>query len=539
MKKKFISEEYIFCAFFIFVQLIGTILKINTQVDNTIHLTKINVLTTLLISIIVAVPISKLLKKMLLIFDGKKKTLDTMKEKCPLNIEKRQWAYIWGGMFLLWLLYFLSFYPGIFAYDIENQWGQYFGEFGYSTYHPIIHTLLMGNVIEIGAKIGGDYNKGVVLYSLIQLIILSGGVSYVLYYMRRIIRSKMIYFIAALYFMLFPVWPFLGISTTKDVFFSIFFLISFVFLLDACFSGFSKRNIILIILNLTLALLFRNNTIYGLVLVIIFLCVIILCNKAVRKKSLCFIGIFLVSIIMAKGIDKGLINLTSASEGSVAEMLSIPCQQIARVYSEDKETLTSKEKKEIVQYIPKNNIVNYRYQLSDPIKGFLNTELIEKDWKSFFTLWGKLGLKYPKEYLEATLCNTLPLWYIWDESMVTVHGVYLESSVKDVTDGKVVRDSKLPRLKNYFEKLFSKGYILKFPIVNLLFVPASYIWIIIAMSFLLIKNKQYEYLLLPIFLLSYAVTLLAGPCILPRYCMNFMLCVPLLLSFVGKMMRER
>ena len=357
--------------------------------------------------------------------------------------------------------------------------------------------------------------------------------------MRQLIRSKTIYFIAVLYFVLFPVWPFLGISTTKDTYFSIFFLLSFVFLLDSCFSNVSKRNVILIILNLTLALLFRNNAIYGLVLVIIFLCIFILCNKALRKKSLCFIGIFLVSVIMAKGIDSGLIKLTNASEGSMAEMLSIPCQQIARVYSEDQEELTLEERNEIYQYIPEDNIVNYKYQLSDPIKGYLNTELIKKDWKRFLDLWGELGLKYPREYLEATLCNTLPLWYVWDESIVSIHGVYLESTVKDVTDGKVVRNSKLPEVQNIFTDLFSKGYILEFPIIKLLFVPALYLWIIIAISFLIIKYRKYEYLLLPIFLLAYTVTLLAGPCILPRYCMNFMLCVPVLLACVGKIMREK
>ena len=121
MKKKIISEEYIFCVLFIFVQLVGTILKINTQVDNTIHMTKINIFITFLMSIIVAYPISMLLKKMLLIFAGKKKTFGTVKKKSLLNIKKEQWVYIWVGVFLLWLPYFLSFYPGIFAYDIENQ----------------------------------------------------------------------------------------------------------------------------------------------------------------------------------------------------------------------------------------------------------------------------------------------------------------------------------------------------------------------------------------------------------------------------------
>jgi hypothetical protein len=150
-----------------------------------------------------------------------------------------------------------------------------------------------------------------------------------------------------------------------------------------------------------------------------------------------------------------------------------------------------------------------------------------------------LGKRYPREYLEAVLCNTLPLWYVWDDSIVSIKGCYMEYLFKDVTSGQVVKNSQLPRLEKFLTNTYAKGYILEFPIISLLFAPALYVWIIVGIGFILMKYKQYKYLVLPIFLLGYTSTLMAGPCILPRYCMNFIICVPFLMICTGNIIRRK
>lgn len=531
MKKSILSCEYIFFLLFIFTQLIGTILKMNTQMNSNPHLTIANVFGILLISVVLAYPIAVFVGR-ILDYIRTKYQFGRMKSRNMCN-NKSWWLFVWIGMLIIWLPCLLAYYPGIFSYDISAQWDQYFGFTQYSTHHPIIHTLLMGGIIDVGEKILGDYNKGVFCYCLIQLLFLSGVVSYAIYCINRLIPSKKIFIVTTIYFALYPVYPLLGISTTKDAYFSIFFLLSFILLLNSCFLGITKKRFILTVLSLTISLLFRNNAIYGVILSILFINLFMIKKECPKKKFVPFFLIFLLSIILAKCLFGAFMKVTDASEGSIRESLSIPCQQIARVYTEKQDELTEEEKNEIFQYISEENIANYRYQLADPIKGNLNTVILKKDWKRFFDLWIRLGCKYPREYMEATLCNTLPLWYVGDESMVTVHGVYMESAVKDVTDGKVVRNSQLPRLERVLTNFFGKGYILQIPIISLLFIPAFYVWIIIASFFLMIKYKKYTYLVLPIFLLGYTATLMAGPCILPRYCANFMLCVPPLMICTG------
>lgn len=536
MKKHSVSYEYIFFFLFVFTQLVGTILKINTNLDAMVHLTKINIVRIFLASAIVAYPLSILAKRCLNHFAAKNKIES---EKIFLCKGKYMWVFLWIGIFAVWIPYLLAYYPGIFAYDIMSQWYQYFGISQYSTHHPIIHTALMGRLIDIGRRVFGDYNKGVACYCLLQLLVLSGVISYAIYYINKMISSSKVIVLLVIYFVLFPMWPVLGISTTKDTYFAILFLTGFMILLDCCFWGIKKRRIISAIIILTVGLLFRNNAIYGILLSVLCLALFMLIKRYPKKEGIYFIMIFLSCIFISNGIFGYLIQKTHANKGSIRESLSIPCQQIARVYSEKIEELSEKDKIEIFQYIPEEEIVKYRWQLSDPIKGNLNTKLVESDWKRFFTLWIDLGVRYPREYLEATLCNTLPLWYVWDESIVSIHNCYMENYVKDVTSGKVVRNSQLPRLEELLEDAYTKGYILKFPIVSLIFIPALYVWVIIAIGFILMKYKQYKYLVLPFFLLGYIVTLMAGPCILPRYCMNFIICVPFLVICTGSIICKK
>lgn len=536
MKKYIVSYEYVFFLLFVFAQLVGSVLKIQTNLDPTVHLTKYSIFSIFLISSIFAYPLAILAKKSLDHFWNKNKIEDRKIFPCK---GIHTWLLLWIGISIVWIPYWFAYYPGIFGYDISAQWNQYFGTSGYNTHHPIIHTIFMGQLIDIGQRIFGNYNRGVACYCLLQLLILSGVVSFAICYINKLIFSSRIIILILIYFAFFPMWPLLGISTTKDIYFSILYFMSFMVLIDCCFSGIKKGRGGIICLFFTTELLFRNNAVYGVIVTIFCLILFMLIKRYPKKEGFSFLIIFILCVLLSNGVLGQLKKITNASGGSIREALSIPCQQIARVYSEKKNELTEDDKSEIFQYIPEEKIVDYMWQLSDPIKASLNTGLVGSDWNRFIALWINLGKRYPREYLEAVLCNTLPLWYVWDDSIVSIKGCYMEYLFKDVTSGQVVKNSQLPRLEKFLTNTYAKGYILEFPIISLLFAPALYVWIIVGIGFILMKYKQYKYLVLPIFLLGYTSTLMAGPCILPRYCMNFIICVPFLMIFTGNIIRRK
>ena len=65
MKKHSFSYDYLFFLLFIFTQLIGVVMTINTQISSTFHLTPFRIAAALLLSLILAYPLSILSGKAL------------------------------------------------------------------------------------------------------------------------------------------------------------------------------------------------------------------------------------------------------------------------------------------------------------------------------------------------------------------------------------------------------------------------------------------------------------------------------------------
>ncbi len=148
---------------------------------------------------------------------------------------KREWNGIFLKVWLItWVGYlpcFLAFYPGLYCYDMNWQWMMYAtGE--YSTHHPLIHTLFGGGVLELGNRLFGSYQAGLAIHSLIQLTVLSGSAAFAVRYLVKIRVSRVVWLLTAAFYLLFPFFPVLGISTTKDTIFGCLFLIVFVCVCD-------------------------------------------------------------------------------------------------------------------------------------------------------------------------------------------------------------------------------------------------------------------------------------------------------------------
>ena len=512
---------YGFILLFLTSEIVGYALQINAT-ERGVEFTTLNCLILAAFILLFSIPFAVLflqIKDREMILAGK---------------TKMTWAKgisIWVGICLLWLPFFLAFYPGITGYDIASQWPQ-FESRAFDTNHPIIHTIFMGVIFEAGNFLWGNYNRGVALYTLFQLFVLAGSVSYGLYTIMSFRVSSLLKIMIAIYYICLPVYPILGVSTTKDVFFSAFFFVAFVEMIKYIESDRNNRkNCFFLIIFLTLSQLFRNNTVYGLILLEIFIVYlwIKMKDRRERKKTGALAGQIFLAIILYQAVYLGINVLVSASSGKVVEMLSVPCQQMARVYNEQGDQLSESEREALLSFFSEDGLKAYRWELSDSIKGDFNAEQFEKSPKEFFSLWISLGLKYPKVYVEATLYNTLPLWYTGDRTILKIKGGdYLEMDFKLDGFGLTKSHSLLPVWERICIQLCQKGKILNIPIISLLFIPAVYVWTIAAVFARMILLKRGLDCILPIFLLCYIATLFLGPCILPRYCMNFMLCTPIL-----------
>ena len=221
----------------------------------------------------------------------------------------------WIAIVIGWMPTLLAYYPGIFAYDAPNQIIQVLNS-SYSTHHPIVHTILMGRLFQLGHVLG-DNNLGVLFYSLMQMFILAFSFAYCLNSLYKLGLKKKYTVILTGIIILFPVNSILAVSLTKDVLFAAFTLLFVTSGINICFKQCGKRTYALYLCALVGMMLFRNNAVYAGIVA----SVILAFQKKRNKGS---IRILVIAICISLGIENMLTAATHAQPGSIVEMLSVP-----------------------------------------------------------------------------------------------------------------------------------------------------------------------------------------------------------------------
>lgn len=421
------------------------------------------------------------------------------------------------AIFLMQLPVFLAFYPGICYYDVGVQVDQY--ESGkFITNHPLLHTLFMGYF----KNLFDNPNTGYAIATIIQMIIVNGAMAYAISYLYKRTKSTVLCTISMLFYGLFPVNSLLTLSTTKDILFAAFTLVFFIDSLR--FLHADKTSVFLyirIILNATLMLLFRNNALYAFIPTFIIILVMKL-NKKEQLKST--IIIFAATFLVFTGADKALTLSLNATNGSIKEMMSIPAQELARIYLN---TNNTEDKELILSYIEEPE--TYNFYLSDAIKQQLPFEILDSKCKHFLLHSAILNLKYPITCIDAILYNTQGYWDLFHSPYQSDHYFLATTNYR----GGATLDSKFPRLANIYVDLFyvTEEYQHN-PLAVLLLNSGIYIWLMLFGLIKAIHTKQRQLFYSLLFPLFYFLTLCLGPGAIIRYTYVFVLMAPVLIGLL-------
>lgn len=419
---------------------------------------------------------------------------------------KRSFLLVWLVIFIAWIPYLLKYYPGIITPDSFDQICQGLGLTQLTNHHPVTHTAFIAVFMNIGKAVG-NYNLGVALYSIFQMLILSSSFSFGIYYMAKKNIDCRWRIISLLFLALYPVNGMYSITMWKDIPFAVCMLIFVIMLYEIVSSkgNFfdSKKNILLFVLSMISVILFRNNGIY---VVVLTLPIILLAYRKYYKK---ITGIFLF-ILCAYAIWKGpVFNVLGVEKGSSREALSIPLQQFARIVKEHSDELTDEEKENIHKYLKTRDLDElYDPRLSDNVKATFDDEYFKKDKKTFITTWAKLCFKYPKTAVESLLCNSYGYWYPEFQ-----YWVVARSTVNSDNDGKIVlpieQQSLLENARwNNYDSFIEKRNI---PIISMLFSIGFVFWLVVVSFGYVIYKKEYKKLLIFVPVLVLWLTCLASP----------------------------
>ena len=434
-------------------------------------------------------------------------------------------------LFIVWLPYFFNYYPGITSFDTHYQLMQGFGKVPYNNHHPVVHTFIMSSVVKVGHAITGDYNFGIALFAMLQMIFCAITLSFVIYYMGKKNINSIIKIITFLCFAFVPFVPQFSIAVWKDVPFAMFmvwFLIGIIEMITNEENFFGKKRYLLLFILVTLCVMFfRNNGIYIVLLTLPFA---ILWRRKYWKQILM---IFVIPIVFYYIITGPVFTKLNITKSASKEMLSIPMQQMARIVKYKGYELSEEDKNVIGQYINTNTAAeNYNPTISDPIKNEFNDGTFNQDKLNLIKLYIKLAIKYPGETLEALVGNTYGYYYPEVVTYPVATGVYkspfeAEQFMK-LEETPIV---EIPILDSMINAIYEK----QIPIVSLIANIGFVFWIVLGLVFYNIYQKRYKYLLMFIPVGILYLTCLASPVSGElRYIYSMFVSLPLFIGFSFK-----
>ncbi len=516
---------YVFSFILSFSMVIGKVIYNYNDISPLLSLKNI------LISIISIISFTKFIGEICSVIFKKFNGIN-METKTQWKIFKNKYIIllIWLVIFLCWIPTFLAYYPGITNYDTYSQTYQAFNGFSsYTKGHPPLHTFIWQVCIRLGQHIG---REPIMIYSLIQMLFLSFVFAKMIKFIIDKKSNNSLIIFSILFVAINPAISIFSLSMTKDTYFGAFFIL---FILEICNLTSNTKDYLskkinwfkFITFTLTMCLL-RNNAIY---VFILFIPIIFIFLKNYWKKM---IPLLIIPLILYYLIYNRLYSYLNIKDGNIAEMFSVPIQQISYTANKNDKKLSNKLKSNIDKFISYDSAIkSYNPRFADPMKGKFKAEYYMSHKTDFYKLWLELFLKYPKEYVSSFLSLNIPYWYIdADTYDAYSKNTYIETFMKGNEYYYPVRNSKFSWLLDKLEKFASYEYMENVPFISNIFSLATPIWLIIFAIFISIykKNRKNIIVLMPPILLW--LTYIAGPVSIFRYIFPLFCLYPLFIYLI-------
>ena len=433
---------------------------------------------------------------------------------------------------------FLAYYPAAMSYDFGRQYIEAMkGHVWFYDYQPLIHTELIRIFYLIGLKFG-SVETGMALLCLFQIVVTSAILAYTISFMTRVTGKRFIFPVFTVLYALLPMHEIISVIMTKDVFFSVFFVLFICLLYERTL----KKSVLLdiaIVLTAVLNITFRKNSVYAMVFLIIG---ILIYEKKIRDKILSA-ALIVICIVSGLGAHNAMVVGFDCIRGGKAEMYSVPMMQLMRTYVNQKDNLTDEQYEMIYRVLPLEvNGIGYDPYVSDCVKNYNGSRpgIWDGGVGNFFEEWKSIGLAYPNEYIDAFLFLNKGYWYLPDRVYAEVFGVGAENgkgllhtyNCTASIEGGVTETCYAPGVRKYFEQVINENAFFTWPVLNWLFRPAFYFWLLIFTVFEALRKKKRSGLLVLTYPLFYMATLFFGPLVYLRYMYPIILSLPVLMSVI-------
>lgn len=443
--------------------------------------------------------------------------------------------FTWLTLFILWIPTFLAFFPGAFVYDAQDEYVQVASR-QFTTHHPLLHELLLGVPIRAAEHLGLHTNVGIAIYTIFQMIILSGIFAFALFLLKKWSISYWYRGIILLILGFFPVFPMYAVCSAKDTLFTASLFLVILSLLDylrekAEWKDNKIRVVIFVSASIGMMLL-RNNGIYAYLLLIPML---LLLGIKRWKKTAVLMVLSILLFCLCSNILK--ISLHATDEEH-QEMLTVPIQQLARTYQYAPETFSDEEKQVLMEILSPEALNTYAPKVSDILKSQFNNTAYEANPGKYLSLWVKIGLRKPFIYVNAWFLTSYGYWY--PDAILNCYGgiqrftfQYHDSSYFGFeTEPPGIRHSLFPALEKWYRNISLELFQQHIPVVSMLFSPGFLFWIFAFFWIYLLREKRREIFAVLSIIVFLWLTVIFGPATLVRYMLILWFIVPILPSLL-------
>lgn len=329
-------------------------------------------------------------------------------------------------LLLCWSPYLLTWLPGGVYSDTYNVIDQAQGLVPLSNQHTILYTALWWICIRVANVFSQGLFVSCCLMMVLQALCMAGAFSYSVVWLNKHGLGRTGSLIVAIFFCVFPLFPFYVVSLWKDTFFSACLMWYGLCFADVLLKSdpdkiISKR--VVLCLSSVLVAFSRNNGVY----IVLGSSLILLIMQRKQLKSLIAplflpLGATLMLILAVQGPVYSHFNLNNSS---VVESLGVPLQQVARVIASDGELSESAEEV-FFSILPKETWKEvYRPLLVDSVKWNekFNTAFLSDHKFDFMREYILTGLHNPMLYFEGFLMSNSGFWNPlvgWNENVAYV-----------------------------------------------------------------------------------------------------------------------
>ncbi|MDR1441833.1 MAG: DUF6020 family protein [Bifidobacteriaceae bacterium] len=406
-----------------------------------------------------------------------------------------------------WIPYLVIFFPGTYAFDGFRQLNEFYGYLDRTTHHPYFATAVMGGLFSVGKVFG--INGALFVYTLVQATVgclvfaltcgrvfrltaaASGG---------RQVLTISAYGPTLAFFALNPVFPIGATVIFKDYPYMLSVLVLVNVLVGAALRrSMDSKAVALFAAGSVGAAGFRND---GIVIVLACGVCLLLLTRGQRLRVVVTTGLVAVGLVFVNTVVFPAMGVTKYSS---AEMLSVPLQQTARYLKVHPEDVTEGERATLQSLLKDGRKVDdlakkYDPKLSDPVKNRFES-FDGEGLRQYLGVWWAMFKRHPATYVEATTANTIGYFYPerkTNSPPIQYPGNILEDDYWEGMEAQLSQPGA--GLEPHYPSALTPAragtvaaakWLLRTPVVGLIFNPAFYTWILLVAAALLIRRKQW------------------------------------------------